>query len=129
MEHLHPEDACDQLQNIYTVLVPGGKYFCVTPNRLSGPHDVSGYFDDVATGLHLQEYTIRELIVLFRRVGFVKIRSYIGARGYYVRFPLFLQRVVEGILSMSMLPNALRRRLGWSAPLRLLLGIRILAVK
>jgi SAM-dependent methyltransferase len=129
MEHLHPEDARDQLRNIFMALKPGGQYFCVTPNRLSGPHDVSGYFDDVATGLHLQEYTIRELTDLFRQSGFTKICGYIGARGHYVRFPLMLQRAVEGILSMSALPFAWRRSLGWSAPVRLLLGIRLLAIK
>jgi SAM-dependent methyltransferase len=129
MEHLHPEDAREQLRNIYRALKPGGQYFCVTPNRLSGPHDVSGYFDDLATGLHLQEYTIGELIALFRQSGFAKIRGYVGARGHYLRFPLVLQRAVEGILSMSALPSAWRRRLGWSAPVRLLLGIRLLAVK
>ena len=50
MEHLHIEDAREQLQNIHRVLAPGGRYICITPNRLSGPHDVSRNFDDVATG-------------------------------------------------------------------------------
>jgi SAM-dependent methyltransferase len=45
MEHLHPEDANDQLQDIFRVLRPGGSYICVTPSRVNGPHDCSGYFD------------------------------------------------------------------------------------
>ena len=57
MEHLHPDDALEQLRSIYQVLAPGGVYVCITPNRLNGPHDISGYFADVATGLHLKEYT------------------------------------------------------------------------
>ena len=61
MEHLHPDDALEQLQNIYSALVPGGIYLCITPNRLSGPQDVSRDFDMVATGFHLKEYTISEL--------------------------------------------------------------------
>ena len=50
MEHLHRDDACDQLENIYKSLSPGGIYLCVTPNRLNGPHDISRDFDTVATG-------------------------------------------------------------------------------
>ncbi|HEY5247114.1 MAG TPA: class I SAM-dependent methyltransferase, partial [Dermatophilaceae bacterium] len=41
MEHLHPQDAREQLENVYKALRPGGRYFCITPNRLNGPHDVS----------------------------------------------------------------------------------------
>lgn len=76
MEHLHPEDAYDQLKNIWTALKPGGTYVCVTPHRLSGPHDISKYFDEVATGFHLKEYSIVELAKLFRQAGFSKIRIF-----------------------------------------------------
>jgi len=41
MEHLHPDDAREQLGNIYRALKPGGVYICITPNRISGPHDIS----------------------------------------------------------------------------------------
>lgn len=68
MEHIHPDDAREQLQNIYSALDPGGLYFCVTPNRLTGPHDISRRFDKVATGFHLHEYTIRELHGIFNKV-------------------------------------------------------------
>ena len=61
VEHLHPDDAVEQLRNIHQALAPGGVYICVTPNRLKGPHDVSKYFDTVATGFHLKEYTVSEL--------------------------------------------------------------------
>ena len=73
MEHLHPDDAVEQLQNIYKALMPGGIYICITPSRLSGPHDISTYFEKVAKGFHLKEYTNTELIKLFRNVGFSKI--------------------------------------------------------
>lgn len=56
MEHLHPDDAIDRLQHIYRVLAPGGIYICITPNQLSGSHDVSQYFDEIATRFHLKEY-------------------------------------------------------------------------
>ena len=67
MEHLHPDDAEEQLDNICDALAPGGAYICITPNRLQGPHDVSRHFDEVATGFHLHEYTVCELANLFSR--------------------------------------------------------------
>ena len=60
MEHLHPDDALRQVREVYRALKPGGVYVCVTPNRLGGPYDISRYFDTVATGLHLKEYTVTE---------------------------------------------------------------------
>lgn len=95
MEHLHPDDAVEQLRNIYMALVEGGRYLCVTPNRLTGPHDVSKYFDEVATGFHLKEYSIYELSNLFRGVGFSKTKAYIGVKGVYISFPLFLLVFME----------------------------------
>ncbi len=61
IEHLHPDDTIDHLKSVYNSLAVGGCYVFCTPNRLSGPHDVSRYFDDVATGLHLREYSFTEL--------------------------------------------------------------------
>ena len=78
MEHLHPLDAIEQLQNIHSVLVKGGIYFCITPNRAYGPHDVSKFFDSVATGFHLKEYTIGELNRLLKQAGFSKVRACLG---------------------------------------------------
>ena len=89
MEHLHPDDALDQLQNIFTALTSAGVYLCITPNRLNGPHDISMYFDEVATGFHLHEYTITELSDLFKKVGFSKVRVYIWKRGLFLDFGHF----------------------------------------
>ena len=67
MEHLHPDDALEQLNGILSALRPGGKYICFTPNRLLGPSDISQYFEDeVASGFHLREYSNRELRDLFK---------------------------------------------------------------
>jgi SAM-dependent methyltransferase len=41
MEHIHPDDAREQLANIQHALASGGSYICITPNRLNGPHDIS----------------------------------------------------------------------------------------
>jgi SAM-dependent methyltransferase len=87
MEHLHPDDAMQQLRDVYNVLKPGGLYICLTPNRLSGPHDISVFFDDNATGFHLKEYTLGELITFFRQVGFRRLMALVGSRGMYAPLP------------------------------------------
>lgn len=127
MEHLHPDDALEQLQNIYEALAPGGIYICITPNRLSGPHDVSKYFDKVATGFHLREYTVAELYHLFRLVGFSRIRAYIRIKKAHMFLPTFPVRFVEKILSMA--PYPLRKSIASSLPLALLLGIKLIGIK
>jgi len=127
MEHLHPDDAFEQLRNIYRALMPGGVYVCITPNRLSGPHDVSRHFETVATGFHLKEYTISELSDLFKRVGFSKSKVYVGGKGIYAGVPVFALRVVEVLLGT--LPAPLRVAIARSLPFSLLLGIRLVGTK
>jgi SAM-dependent methyltransferase len=127
MEHLHPDDAFEQLKNIYRTLVPGGVYVCVTPNRLSGPHDISKYFEEVAAGFHLKEYTTSELRGLFRKVGFSRVKVYIGGEGKYIRVPAFPIASYETLLDK--LPYALRKTVLRILPLRLLLGIRLIGIK
>ncbi|HEX8145418.1 MAG TPA: methyltransferase domain-containing protein [Pyrinomonadaceae bacterium] len=127
MEHLHPEDALEQLRNIYCALREGGSYICITPNSLSGPHDVSEYFDEVATGFHLKEYTVTELAGLFRATGFRKVRVLIGARGRFLGVPASMLKMVEAALGV--LPRSLRKRAARGLPLRLILGINLIATK
>lgn len=130
MEHLHPDDAVEQLQNIYKALAPNGIYICITPNRLSGPHDISRYFDEVATGFHLKEYTIAELYELFRRVGFSKI-SWVKNNGkMHMEIPLnqstnFLIKIAEKILDR--LPYSLKKKIA-NTPL-LFRGMTIIGTK
>jgi 2-polyprenyl-3-methyl-5-hydroxy-6-metoxy-1,4-benzoquinol methylase len=127
MEHLHPEDAEAQLRAICGALKPGGVYFCITPNRLYGPCDVSQHFDDVATGLHLREYSARELRALALAAGFSRVRFYAGGRGRMVQVPYAAVAAFESLLES--LPSRLRKRLAGSAPARALLGLRVAAVK
>lgn len=108
MEHVHPDDAREQLLNIYNALRPGGVYICVTPNRAAGPHDISQYFDPVATGFHLKEYTWSELSRLFRAVGFSKVEGYAGVKKKYFKVPLRLLCLLESVLFL--LPDAIRRK-------------------
>ena len=127
MEHLHPDDALKQLHNIYGALAPGGIYMCVTPNRLNGPHDVSKYFDTVATGFHLKEYTITELCHLFQTTGFSKVRVFVSLKNIRVFLPVLPFNICEKMLSA--LPYSLRKSLASSRPVAKLLGIRLVGTK
>lgn len=127
MEHLHPDDAYDQLKNIFNVLAPGGVYLCVTPNRLNGPHDISKYFDTIATGFHLKEYTIAELSRLFKKVGFSKVMMYMGGKGKYLRLPIVFAVLCESLLES--LPDKLRKIVVHTQLIRVLITIRLIGIK
>ncbi|MDD5250649.1 MAG: class I SAM-dependent methyltransferase [Rhodocyclaceae bacterium] len=127
MEHLHPDDALEQLGNIHAALVRNGAYICITPNALTGPHDVSKHFDAQATGFHLKEFTVSELSALFRQAGFSRLRAYSGARGFYVRCPVRLLTWCETLLAA--LPAAVGRTIAHSAPFRLLFNVRLVGIK
>jgi len=127
MEHLHPDDAAAQLQNILASLVPGGVYICITPNRWSGPHDVSRYFDEEATGFHLHEYTVGELALMFREAGFRSVEALVGSGGAHIRTPAVVISSLERLLEM--LPEKFGRKLARQLPLRVILGAKVVARK
>lgn len=127
MEHLHPDDSLKQLQNVYHTLKPGGVYFCVTPNRLSGPHDVSRGFDPVATGLHLKEYTVGELDGIFKKTGFSRTRIYVPFYGFHVFLPAFPFKIGERLIEL--LPPRARKLLTFNRAVKFLLGIKIVGKK
>ncbi|HZS84688.1 MAG TPA: class I SAM-dependent methyltransferase [Stellaceae bacterium] len=127
MEHLHPDDALNQLCGIHRVLAPRGKYVCVTPHPFNGPHDISQYFDETATGLHLKEYTRSELELLFRRAGFRELRFLGRLRGTPFRLPLPVVRLGEK--AVGRLPRRLRRLLAAHLPCRTLLDAIVIGIK
>ena len=127
MEHLHPDDAVEQLSNIYNALKKNGIYVCVTPNKLNGPHDVSMYFDEEAKGLHLKEYTNGELEDLFTRVGFRRIQPYSCLRNHFFPVPIFLVLLIERFLQA--LPYAFLIKITQTVLFRELLGLRVTALK
>ncbi len=127
MEHLHPDDSLKQLQNVYRTLKPGGIYFCVTPNRLSGPHDISRTFDPVATGLHLKEYTVGEMDQIFKETGFLSTRIYVRFGEYFVFLPTCLFKFVEQLIEP--LPHSVRKLLTFNRIVKFLLGIKIVGKK
>jgi len=127
IEHLRPEDAREHLRNIFRILAPGGTYVCITPNRLYGQHDASGCFDEVATGVHLREYSAREIRELLLGAGFEHVDFYFGARGWFARCPEWIMAGLEALLDA--LPAAAGRRIADTALLRAFLGLRVAATK
>jgi SAM-dependent methyltransferase len=127
MEHLHPEDAAEQLANIYQAIAPDGAYVCITPNRLTGPHDISKYFERTASGFHLKEYTIAELRAILRRAGFRRTVQYARLRGVYFAVPAWLTSLVE--TAFGALSPAARTRFSHNKLVRGLLEIRLVAFK
>lgn len=127
MEHLHPDDAIMQLKNIYNALATGGVYICITQNRLSGPHDVSKYFDSIATGFHLKEYTTLELSNLFKTVGFSRIKVFFRVKGKFVSIPLFAIALFETLLDK--LPQSLIEAVTRVLPFSLLPNIRLVGMR
>jgi hypothetical protein len=127
MEHLHPDDALLQLTNVVRAVRAGGVYICITPNRVSGPHDVSRDFDKVATGFHLREYTGRETLNMFLSAGFAHIDFYAGGRGRYVRIPTALALSAEA--AFERLPAGVRRAKISALAAHMLLGLNIVATR
>jgi SAM-dependent methyltransferase len=127
MEHLHPDDAMEQLKQIYAALKPGGSYLCNTPHRFNGPHDISRYFDENASGFHLKEYTNGELALLMKEAGFKRVYSLTGAKGYVIPCPLFLLEAIESLLNL--LPQQARKTCSRWLPVKVLLGIRLVGKK
>lgn len=124
MEHLHPEDAHEQLLGIYRAVAPGGHYICITPNRLSGPWDISRHFDQNATGLHLKEYTIAELAAEFRAAGFRQVRVFLSYGGHHLspRLPVTPFRWLEW--GLARLPHAQGRKIAHG-----LTAVKVIATK
>lgn len=127
MEHLHPDDAREQLANIFAALAPGGVYICLTPNRLDGPHDISRNFSDQASGFHLKEYTVTELAALFRATGFRRVSAYSKKNNVWFPVPLGAILALEALLQR--LPPHLRRPLARRWPLRPLLNGALIAAR
>lgn len=107
IEHIHPEDVPLHFQMAWRLLRPGGIYLFATPHRFSGPHDISRHFSDVPRGLHLKEWSYKELIPILDQTGFSN--WHICRRGRYIPRParatLRLESFFNGI------PTRLRRRL------------------
>ena len=128
LEHLHPDDCEAVVAQAFRVIRPGGLLLTLTPNRLTGPHDVSRTVPDypefpVAVGLHLREYDNAGMGRMMRRAGFERVQVFLGSNRTGVIAPLAVATMIEGVLEA--LPRSLRlNKLG-----RGLAGIRMAAFK
>lgn len=128
MEHLHPDDARAQMREIFRVLKPGGQYLCRTPSRVTGPHDVSRYFDAVAVGTHMKEYIYAELIALFDEAGFTRQHILVAPRAYRVcTLPRFIALAAETLFAR--VPRNLHTLICRSHAVRALLGVTMIGEK
>jgi SAM-dependent methyltransferase len=127
MEHLHPDDAAAQLKEIHRVLKPGGRYICVTPSRLTGPHDISTYFAYEPAGFHLREYDHATLATIFREAGFREAHALVTVKGRHFLLPVAPMIAVEKLVQA--LPMALRLRLTQIGPVRNVAGVTLIGRK
>jgi ubiquinone/menaquinone biosynthesis C-methylase UbiE len=128
MEHLHPEDAMEQLREVFRVLKPGGRYLCRTPSRITGPHDVSMFFSDVAQGMHLKEYSYKELHAALKQAGFARLRVWIAPRAFRAfTLPQFAAEWIEACFAA--VPQRFHTKVCRSKVARALLGITMMAEK
>jgi len=74
IEHLHPQDLGQHLRSVYNILKKNGRYILNTPHSYTGPHDISRVFRcSKPFGMHLKEYTYRELTQALRNAGFRRL--------------------------------------------------------
>jgi len=99
IEHLHPDDALEQLKSIFNCLKKGGRHMIITPNRLLGPGDISGHFGDEPIGFHLKEYTDLELRSILKSVGFKKFKFQTIIKGKSIYVPFFIKWALESYFS------------------------------
>ncbi len=109
VEHLHPEDMLAQATAIRAALRPGGVYVCVTPNRLSGPHDISRHFSDTPEGFHLCEYTAGELAHRLRAAGFASVTALLSRGGRHLTPQFPVDPIGHLEKQLERLPLGLRR--------------------
>ena len=127
MEHLHVDDAREQLREVFRILKPGGSYMCVTPNRLTGPHDISGYFGYTPAGFHLREYDYRSLRNMFREAGFRRVVALLTMKGRSFRAAIAAVAPAEAVIER--LPQAARARLGRARLVHALAGATVIGIK
>lgn len=127
MEHLHPTDAKTQLISIAQALRKEGVFIMQTPNRVTGPHDISKHFSDVPLGFHLKEYTVGELHSMLKEAGFAYVKCYAFWKGQEYRLPCGIVATLEWIISCF--PHPIRRRIVKFRGLRSIFGINMVGVR
>ncbi len=77
-EHIPPDEIGDYLDKIRDLLVPGGSLVTITPNWHTRPADITAMMyppRTEAAGLHLKEYSLREVTGLLPKHGFTRVAT------------------------------------------------------
>jgi hypothetical protein len=77
-EHIPPDEICDWLKRIHGLLAPGGQLVTITPNWHMRPFDATALAYPPRTesqGLHLKEYTLRDVRRMLYAAGFTKVAT------------------------------------------------------
>ena len=75
-EHIPPDEIQDYIEKIHELLLPGGSLVTITANWHLRPSDATILHHPPRTeaqGLHLKEYTLREINAMLRRAGFSRV--------------------------------------------------------
>ncbi len=114
IEHFHPDDVLIHFESVLKILKDGGVYMFNTPHKFVGPHDVSQVFGcDEAQGMHLKEYTFRELYRILLQAGFgevcyvipVRLRQLVAKWG--VSTPEQIDKLCKNYLNVMLLSERL----------------------
>ena len=127
-EHLHIDDTLYHVNQYYKMLKSDGRVVIVTPHSSTGPHDISQDFSTMPEGLHMKEYTYRELRNILLTAGFKTVKGCIGHKrlGYFaINAKTFV--ILEEFYGL--LPKKIRYKLKNNPILLNLLGIKIIALK
>ena len=116
IEHLHPEDAREHYRQVVQILRPGGHYIIATPNRLSGPHDITRLvYPDAKEplGFHLNETSHSELNRELRLAGFSRVSTFLlqDQNGLVELAAIWKKLLAEIALNASSVAPGIHRRL------------------
>ena len=78
LEHIPPDEALAYVRRACELLVPGGAMVTISPNWHIRPSDVTCAFcapRTEAAGVHLKEYTLREVTRLLKAAGFRRVAT------------------------------------------------------
>jgi ubiquinone/menaquinone biosynthesis C-methylase UbiE len=127
IEHLHSDDMKLHLDEVYRILKSEGIYICITPSFLTGPHDISCYFDYTASCFHLQEYTYRCMKRKLADAGFRRVAGQVDVRYIAIKCPILALCAFESVIMA--LPVKLRSRITKLRLFRAILGLCLIVTK
>ncbi len=127
MEHLHPDDAVDQLANVFAALGVRRALFLHHPQPSRRPARRLARHRSGRPRIPPARIHEPELAGLFRSVGFGRVQAFVRIRNFQTTLPLFFVTALEAII------GALPRGLGYRAAnlpvLRRVLEVQLIATR